>query len=368
MTVQPHQPAADVALPALAAPSPAAAPGVEAMRTWLDLAANSEQLVTPLLGSAFIPASYRTQGRDAAVERANAVGSVLLGLSLGIDPLTALQQIYVVHGRPGMYTKIKVALAQRHGHEVWDEEYSAERVTVCGRRAGWPDERIVRITITIQDAQRAGWTSNDAYRKTPADMLWSRAAARVVDRIASDVLHGIASIEDLDDVDVDDRNAPTPVPSRVTVADLPPAPPATKPQAIERMIDAAAAAGIPVHESTPAPAPEAPAPSAEKLRRELGERWARLKVTGPGQTARRSIIVAYLIGRHVTAAADLTVDELQLLLDNLTAEAVARIEAEVAAEQAPAEAPPAEQPAEEYDPTLADSWGAPALDVPGDQQ
>lgn len=355
MTVQPHTPA----LPALAAPA-FDAPGVEAMRTWLELASAAQALVTPLVGSAFIPASYRTAGSDLEVQRANAVGAVLLGLSLGIDPLTALQQIYVVHGRPGMYTKLKVALVQRHGHEVWDEEYSADRATVCGRRAGWPEDRIVRVTVTMDDAKRAGWTTNAAYAKTPADMLWSRAAARVVDRIASDVLHGIASIEDITDDDTP-APAPTPVTSTVSVADLPPAPPRPARAEAPAVLVHDVIAKDREHQDETLPdkappesaAPETPNPA--RMIRKLGERWTALKVTGPGQTERRGVIVNYLVGRPVKAMSELTVDELQMLTETLTPELVARIEAEVSGEPEPA-------PEAEYDPTTEAAWTPSGVD------
>ncbi len=170
---------------------------------WLRAAGSAEQLARQLVHSFFVPQAYKPGNpRDEAavgVAVANATGAILLGQSLGLDPLTALQQIYVVHGRPGMYAKLKVALAQAAGHRVWDEEYTAESATVCGQRHGTDD--LVRITITMEQAKQAGWTSNAAYQKTPADMLWARAASRVVDRIAADLLMGIQSIEDIDEDD-----------------------------------------------------------------------------------------------------------------------------------------------------------------------
>ena len=152
-------------------------PGLHGLDQWLVAADNASQLAARLVDSFFVPQAYKPQsrdGRDQAI--ANATGAILLGQSLGLDPLTALQQIYVVHGRPGMYAKMKVALAQARGHRVWDEEYTAESVTVCGQRAGSSD--VVRITITMADAERAGWAQQNAnYKKTPADMLWARAAS-----------------------------------------------------------------------------------------------------------------------------------------------------------------------------------------------
>jgi hypothetical protein len=174
---------------------------------WVEAARHAHQLVAPLVGTAFVPDSYKpkvdpratdkekAEAREVAV--ANATAAVLQGITLGLDPMTALQQIYIVHGRPGMYAKMMVALVQAHGHEVWTEDLSDTRAVVGGRRKG--SDIAERITVTMQQARTAGWTRNDNYAKTPQDMLWARAASRVCDRIASDVLKGIASIEAVQD-------------------------------------------------------------------------------------------------------------------------------------------------------------------------
>lgn len=194
-----------------------------ALDEWITQASSAAQLARGLVSSFWVPAAYKPdiprnadpEERAAATEVAvaNATGAILFGWRLGLDPMTSLQQVYVVHGRPGMYAKMKVALAQAAGHEVWDEVYSAERAVVCGRRRG--SEQVVRIEITIEQAKAAGWTSNAAYGKTPADMLWARAASRVVDRVAADLLHGITSIED---IEPGDERQPAPV--RVSAAEV----------------------------------------------------------------------------------------------------------------------------------------------------
>jgi len=174
---------------------------------WVTAAQQAHQLVAPLVNTAFVPDAYRPKVDPRATPEqraeahqiavANATAAVLQGISLGLDPLTSLQQIYIIHGRPGMYAKLMVALIQANGHEVWTEDLSDSRAVVCGRRAG--TDYVERVTITMDQARKAQWTKNEAYAKTPQDMLWSRAAARVCDRIASDVLKGIASVEQIRD-------------------------------------------------------------------------------------------------------------------------------------------------------------------------
>lgn len=196
------------------APAPLSPPsldgdGMARLAQWVTAASQAHQLVAPLVHSAFVPDAYKPQvGANASDEErayaiqvatANATSAVLLGLSLGFDPLTALQQIYIVHGRPGMYSKAKVALLQSRGYQIRTLEATAERATVQVRRPGAtePDEP---VTITMEDAKRAEWDKNPskAYQKTPADMLWARAASRACDRSGASVLLGIATVEDIE--------------------------------------------------------------------------------------------------------------------------------------------------------------------------
>ena len=219
---------------------------------WVEAARNAHALVAPLVGTAFIPDAYKPKVDPRAtpdqraeatqVAIANATAAVLQGITLGLDPMTALQQIYVVHGRPGLYAKVMVALVQAHGHEVWTEDISDSRAVLCGRRRG--TEAVERVTVTMEQARKAGWTSNQAYTKTPQDMLWARAAARVCNRIAADVLMGITSVEEIQDdikvqAEVGGNGHRTVTPRRKAA-----------PAAIEASVDEE-----PSLEETPAPAP-----------------------------------------------------------------------------------------------------------------
>jgi hypothetical protein len=270
-------------------------PGLRILGQWVDAAQQAATLVRPLVLSHFVPAAYKPQinprasaddQRDAIeVAVANATGAVLLGMSLGVDPLTALQNIYVVHGRPGMYAKFKVALALAAGHRVWDEEYCPESVTVCGQRKGTSD--VVRVTITMDDAKRAGWTSNDAYRKTPADMLWARAAGRVVDRIAADTLTGIASVEDLSDI------------------------PEDKPRVTARVTSHPAETVAPQE-------PDGGQPIGKDTWKQINSLFTSLGVAGEGRTRKQLAALSRLTGRTVEKGSDLTVAEGALVLDALS--------------------------------------------------
>lgn len=291
---------------------------------WVSAASQAHQLVNGLVDSFFIPEAYKVRvapnaspeerAAARAVAVANGTGAVLLGRSLGVDPLTSLQQIYVVHGRPGMYAKFKVALATAAGCEIWADEVTDESVTVSGRARN--SDRVHTVTITMEMAKKAGWTSNAAYAKTPQDMLYSRASGRVADRVASNILFGIASIEDLTDGAYDVSSLPKPDPApRLSAADV-----------LNRQVTAAAEVA-PASAEGAAPAPAAPAaePAAETgeavtpaQNRKLNSVFGELQLSGRNDREKRLAVVRTLAGLpDLGSSTELTKQQAGGLIDKL---------------------------------------------------
>jgi hypothetical protein len=299
---------------------------------WVEAARHAHQLVGPLVDTAFVPEAYKpkvdpratpeqkAEARQIAVN--NATAAVLQGITLGLDPMTALQQIYIVHGRPGMYAKLMVALVQAHGHEVWTEDLTDTRAVVCGRRKG--TDYTERVAVSMDQARKAGWTSNQAYTKTPQDMLWSRAAARVCDRIASDVLKGIASVEEIRDTV--QATAETGGNGRRTVS--PPRRPT--PAAIEATVEEEPPLEDPVPAETPKPITAA---QQRKLHALLRDK----------DMADREVALVWMAGeidRELTSTKDLTLAEAGAIIDALEAMVPAQDEPTLDADWPDAAQPP----------------------------
>jgi hypothetical protein len=295
---------------------------LDRLARWVDAASNAHKLVAPLIGTPWVPAAYQPWGgkpppnptleeRARAYEVATASGTaaVLYGSTLGVDPLMALQQIYVINGRPALYAKMMVALVQSHGHEVWDEDLTDTRAVVCGRRKG--SSHVARITITMDMARKAGWTRNQKYSESPQDMLWARAASRVCDRIASDVLKGIPSVEEAQDDEAVHATA-TAGPAVRTVA--------------PRKRVAAPAVTAAVEEpdlDEPEPGP-VELGDADTIPCATPEQWSTfldaLRKTGRATEKRVHETTKRLLGREVTNPQDMTTEEAQLLVDALSSE------------------------------------------------
>jgi hypothetical protein len=155
-----------------------------------------------------IAGKYREKPDDA-------LGAILYGAELGLNPVQSLQQVFTVHGTPSIYTRTMVALLKRKGFKFRTVECTDESVTVT---AAAPDGSTESSTWTISRAITAGyvpewddrtndWKKNQygkldgnmKYLTDPQTMLWAKAAAEVSRRIAPDVLLGIAyTAEDLE--------------------------------------------------------------------------------------------------------------------------------------------------------------------------
>lgn len=321
------------------------------LRAWAETYNEVARFVAPLVDTPFVPAAFRPEAfvkgrpdeaalaaaRETAI--ASATAAVLYGAAIGFDPLTALQNVYVVGGRPGLYAAAMVAIVQAAGHEVWTEDITDARAVVCGRRKGGSEERVV---VTIDQAKKAGWTRNAKYQTEPQSMLWARAASTVCRRIAQDALKGIArSVEELSDEAVVEVGPARTVARKAveapTRAAAPAAAPAQGPAPAAERVERPAPGGLPpLPGEEPAEQasvdPAAPGSITERQMRDLGAAFGRLGVGGTGSRARRQAIVGHLLGRTAGPAAELSEADAKTVIDTLEAldgERLRQLEAEI---------------------------------------
>lgn len=207
--------------------------GTIQLAEWAAELGAAHQLGTALCKTAFVPKDFMGKPEAAAA-------AILTGKSVGLDPMNALANIFVVHGRPAMYARTMVALVMAQGHEIVRSEATNESVTIMARRKG--QERWQEFTWSIQRATLAGYVSNAKYKTDPIAMLTAKAQAEACRVIAPDVLAGMPySAEEMELEDMGEKPQDAPAPVKTTKI-------TRKPKA-----DAPA----------PAAAPAAPAPAAE---------------------------------------------------------------------------------------------------------
>lgn len=165
--------------------------------------------------SQLLPEHFRGKPADVFL-------AISLGLELGLPPVTALQSVYVVHGRPGLYADAMVALVLASGLAEYFHlvEMTPAKAVWETKRRGAP--QATRIEITIEQARIAGWASqNKKYDTEPDVMLSARAKSRLAKQVYPDVLKGIASVEEIRDGAAESLGfSPPPIPSPGQIIDV----------------------------------------------------------------------------------------------------------------------------------------------------
>lgn len=201
---------------------------ISTLDIWRDVA----DLAKAIAPTEFVPKGLRDKPMSV-------LACMLKGREVGLPEMAALGLIHVIEGRPTMAAEAMRALVLSKGHELWEEDYTNSRVTLCGSRTG--SDRVSKVTWTLDDAKRANLAGKDNWRKYPRAMLLARSTGELCRMIFADVLGGISyTIEEIEDGIIDaaseevDPSSDEPAkpitrkasPARKTAAKKAPAPPA----------------------------------------------------------------------------------------------------------------------------------------------
>jgi hypothetical protein len=193
---------------------------------------------TKLCPTKMVPVRFRGQPEEATA-------AILYGAELGIGPISALQNIFEVHGSPGIYARTAQALLEGKGFQFRTVETSNEVAEVYGWKPGSPvvldPETHERINpdessrFTFDEAVTAGWApevdeserggililgvrykantngklaGNEKYIRQPRQMLWAKAMMETCRHLSPATLLGIAySVEELES----EQSSPNPI-------------------------------------------------------------------------------------------------------------------------------------------------------------
>lgn len=126
-----------------------------------------------------------------------------MAMRLREDPLSVLQNIYVVSGRPGWSASYMIARANRsgifRGPIRWRSEGSDKtlKVTAVARLAEVDED--VEVTVSMEMAEAEGWTKNAKYKSMPEHMLRWRSATMLIRLYAPDVMLGMETADEIED-------------------------------------------------------------------------------------------------------------------------------------------------------------------------
>jgi hypothetical protein len=270
---------------------------------------------------------------DATV--ATATIAILAGDELGLAPVSALRSFYIIGNVPALYVKAARGLVQSYGHHIWVPEHSNMRAIVHGQRLGEEHIAPQAATWTIDRAKDANLypgNQRSVWRRDPESMLVARATGQMCNMIGSDVLLGVAFVEEeLDRLAADGEVLALP-PGTGTANGTAAAEEETKPKRrrTSRARAPAQPASAPPLPSGPAgPAPdtgtptEPPPPEPEMITPEQRSRLfpALRKIgvdpdTEDGRANARSLISGW-IARRIQSTTELTKDECSTVLGNL---------------------------------------------------
>lgn len=132
---------------------------------------------------------------------------------IGASPLMVMQNLYIVHGRPGWSAKFLIASFNQCGRfSALRFEWVGERNSDAWGCRAWATEKvtgekIVGPLITIGLAKKEGWVEKPGskWKTIPELMLTYRAAAWLVNTHAPEISMGLNSAEELGDVYTTER-------------------------------------------------------------------------------------------------------------------------------------------------------------------
>lgn len=171
-----------------------------------DAALNTQVRMAHLLAdSQFLPKHYQNKPADCLV-------AIQWAQRSGRDPLELLQNTFVVHGTPGMKASYMIALANREGPFSGPIRFSiaGEREEMVATAWGIIEGERYEVTFSWQQAQLNGWTDDvkmrkggtmpSKYKTMPDVMLRYRAATLLVRLYCPEVLLGMSTTDELDDI------------------------------------------------------------------------------------------------------------------------------------------------------------------------
>lgn len=127
---------------------------------------------------------------------AQAMALVLAGKELGVGPMISLSKLYIVNGKIGVEAVImgdKIKQSGRYDYRI--KELNNEKCELLFFEYGKP---VGNSVFTIKDAEKAGLTNKDVWKKYPRNMLLGRALSNGARWYCPDVLHGAYTYEEME--------------------------------------------------------------------------------------------------------------------------------------------------------------------------
>lgn len=154
-----------------------------------------------ICSTAMAPPAFKNRPEEAAV-------AIIYGSEIGLPPMTSLQMVAVINGRPGVYGDALPGLAMNKRlisdmrEHFEGEAFRDDFTAVC--QVTRPNGTVVEQRFSVADAKRAGlWDKAGPWKQYPKRMLQWRARGWAIRDAAPHGLFGMTA-EELQDIDVAD--------------------------------------------------------------------------------------------------------------------------------------------------------------------
>lgn len=154
--------------------------------------------------------------KDFQGNLANCAIALNLARRLGADELMVMQNLYVVHGRPGWSSQFLIATFNTCGRyssleyefvgEPGTDDYGCRAIATRNKTG----QRLTGETITIGLAKAEGWYGKQGskWKSMPGQMLRYRAASWFIRSYAPELSMGLHTADELADMDADPPGGP----------------------------------------------------------------------------------------------------------------------------------------------------------------
>lgn len=154
-----------------------------------------------LMASSLVPKEY--QGNLP-----NCVIALNMATRMGADPLMVMQNLYIVHGRPGWSSQFLISTFNTSGRfSALRYEWSGEASTDSYGCRAWAiekatGERLEGSLVTIGLAKKEGWyeKTGSKWKTMPQQMLMYRAASWFIRAYAPELAMGMHTDDEIRDI------------------------------------------------------------------------------------------------------------------------------------------------------------------------
>lgn len=196
-TTPPPAPATPPHSTAIVAPSKRE--GLDRLRYEPETRVEAFKLAQAIAGTPFCPKGLNDPASVTLV--------LMLGAELGFTTMQSLRHLYVVNGRPAISTAAKTSLVQQSPECEYLRpiELTSERAVFETKRRGHKDP--VKLEWTINDAKAAGLAGKDVWKAYPRKMLAWRCQSDLCDLVYPDLVSGLTTVEEAQDMEPRDVRA-----------------------------------------------------------------------------------------------------------------------------------------------------------------